>query len=85
MEYIRLEQCAKYSDKRTKNILLESYISTENMIPNKGGISIAESIPDCKSASKYESQDILLSNIRPYFRKIWYANREGSCSTMFLY
>ena len=80
MEYLRLNECATFSDKRTKNILLESYISTENMIPNKGGICLAESIPNSKSASKYEPQDILLSNIRPYFRKIWYADREGSCS-----
>ena len=80
MEYLRLNECAAFSDKRTKNILLESYISTENMIPNKGGICTAESIPDSISASKYEPQDILLSNIRPYFRKIWYADREGSCS-----
>ena len=50
------------------------------MIPNKGGICTAESLPDSLSASKYEPQDILLSNIRPYFRKIWYADREGSCS-----
>lgn len=80
MDYLRLNECATFSDKRTKNILLESYISTENMIPNKGGICLAESIPNSKSASKYEPQDILLSNIRPYFRKIWYADREGSCS-----
>lgn len=50
------------------------------MLPNKGGITLAESIPDSSSASKYEPQDILLSNIRPYFCKIWYANKEGSCS-----
>ena len=80
MEYLRLNECAAFSDKRTKSILLESYISTENMIPNKGGIYTAESLPDSLSASKYEPQDILLSNIRPYFRKIWYADREGSCS-----
>lgn len=80
MEYLRLDECATFSDKRTKEVLLESYISTENMIPNKGGICLAESIPNSLSASKYEPQDILLSNIRPYFRKIWHADREGSCS-----
>ena len=50
------------------------------MLPNKGGITIAESLPDCQSMSKYEPHDILLSNIRPYFQKIWYADRIGSCS-----
>ena len=50
------------------------------MLPNKGGISPADSIPDIKTTSKYEPNDILLSNIRPYFCKIWFANREGGCS-----
>lgn len=50
------------------------------MLPDKGGVRLAEAAPECGSASKYEPGDILLSNIRPYFRKIWYADREGSCS-----
>ena len=50
------------------------------MLPNKGGVVKAESIPDCKTTSKYEPHDILLSNIRPYFCKIWYADKEGGCS-----
>lgn len=50
------------------------------MLPNKGGIVRAESLPDAKTACKYEPGDILLSNIRPYFCKIWFADREGSCS-----
>ena len=80
MEYIRLSDCADYSDLRTKSIDLDTYISTENMLPNKGGIFQADSIPDVKTTSKYEVNDILLSNIRPYFCKIWFANREGGCS-----
>jgi len=52
MKYKRLFECADFSDKRTKSISLESYISTENMLPNKGGITLAESIPDSSSASK---------------------------------
>lgn len=77
---MKLYECAKFSNKRTKDINIESYISTENMLPNKGGITIAESLPDCQPMSKYEPHDILLSNIRPYFQKIWYADRIGSCS-----
>ena len=50
------------------------------MLPNKGGIVRAESLPDAKTACKYEPGDILLSNIRPYFCKIWFADREGCCS-----
>ena len=80
MKYLKLSDCSEFSSKRTSDIRLETYISTENMLPNKGGVVRAESIPDCKTTSKYEPHDILLSNIRPYFCKIWYADREGSCS-----
>lgn len=80
MEYLRLSECADYATDRTKNITIENYISTENMVPYKGGITIASSIPKAKTASAYKPNDILLSNIRPYFCKIWLADREGSCS-----
>ena len=57
-----------------------NYISTENMISNKGGITIASSLPDTKSVRKYLPNDILINNIRPYFKKIWYSDMEGGCS-----
>jgi type I restriction enzyme S subunit len=28
----------------------------------------------------YQTDDVLVSNIRPYFKKIWFANRDGGCS-----
>lgn len=80
MLYSNLSACAAYSLLRTRNVSQATYISTENMVPNRGGVTPCKTIPDVKSASKYEAGDILLSNIRPYFRKIWLANREGSCS-----
>ena len=57
-----------------------NYVSTENMISNKGGITIASSLPDTKSVRKYFPKDILINNIRPYFKKIWYSDMEGGCS-----
>lgn len=80
MEYLRLSDCADYALDRTSKITLENYISTENMIPNKGGVTIASSLPNAKTASAYKPNDILLSNIRPYFCKIWLADKSGSCS-----
>ena len=80
MEYKKLSDCASWGKDRTDNINYESYISTENMIKDKGGVTIASSLPDSKTASAYRPNDILLSNIRPYFRKIWYADKNGSCS-----
>ena len=62
------------------SIATEKYISTENMFPDKGGITVASGKPEEGTVTKYYPNTILVSNIRPYFKKIWYANREGGCS-----
>lgn len=58
----------------------ETYISTENMMPNKGGITIAASLPTIAQTQAFLKGDILVSNIRPYFKKIWFATFDGGCS-----
>ena len=58
----------------------DSYVSTENMIPMKGGITVSESIPSSGSVRIYHRNDVLISNIRPYFKKIWFADKCGTCS-----
>ena len=58
----------------------KNYISTENMLPNKGGITIATSLPSTAQTKKYQQFDTLISNIRPYFKKIWFAEFDGGCS-----
>ncbi len=63
-----------------QSIATENYISTENMLPNKGGITVASGKPEGGTVTKYYPNTILVSNIRPYFKKIWYANNEGGCS-----
>jgi type I restriction enzyme S subunit len=55
------------------------YVSTENMLPSFNGITQASSIPS-GNVSRFRISDILISNIRPYFRKIWFSNRDGGCS-----
>ena len=57
-----------------------TYISTENMIPNKGGIERASSLPSTQYTQAFDSGDVLVSNIRPYFKKIWMAEYSGGCS-----
>lgn len=56
------------------------YVSTENMLPNRAGVAPAASTPSAGSVSLYEKGDVLISNIRPYFKKIWLADRDGGCS-----
>ena len=79
-KYQKLSDCASYVSERTSDITFENYITTENMIENRGGVKTASSLPDTKSTSAYKPNDILLSNIRPYFCKIWLADKKGSCS-----
>ncbi len=57
----------------------QTYISTECMLPNCGGIEHSSSIPNGKVTS-FDKNDILLSNIRPYFKKLWFSTRSGGCS-----
>ena len=62
------------------SISKEDYVSTENMIENKGGVVEATSIPSTGSITLYSKNNILISNIRPYFKKIWLATKNGGCS-----
>lgn len=57
-----------------------TYISTENMLPNKCGITEASSLPTVQLTQEYKKGDVLVSNIRPYFKKIWKAKYDGGCS-----
>ena len=57
-----------------------TYISTENMLPNRAGITKAASLPSISQTTKFEAGDVLISNIRPYFKKIWFAEFNGGCS-----
>lgn len=57
-----------------------TYISTENMLMDKGGVTEAASLPTTLQTQIYEKDDVLVSNIRPYFKKIWFADQNGGCS-----
>ncbi len=61
-------------------LTVQTYISTENMLPNKGGITKATSLPTVPQTQQYKQGDVLVSNIRPYFKKIWKATCDGGCS-----
>ena len=58
----------------------KTYISTENMLKDKKGIASATSLPLTGKGIIFQKEDILISNIRPYFRKIWKATFDGCCS-----
>lgn len=62
------------------NLNLSNYISTENMLPERGGITEAANLPSVEQTPCFFADDILVSNIRPYFKKIWRATFSGGCS-----
>lgn len=62
------------------NNLASTYVSTESMLPNKRGFTKPSSIPSKGTITAYKKDDVLVSNIRPYFKKIWSANYDGVCS-----
>ena len=59
---------------------MDTYITTDNMLQNCEGIRPYDGTDKIPSAIAYQKGDILLSNIRPYLKKIWQADRDGSCS-----
>lgn len=59
---------------------IENYVGTDNMIAGMGGIELTTSIPKSGTSTKFSAGDILISNIRPYFKKIWLSDRTGGCS-----
>lgn len=62
-------------------ISLNQYISTDNILQNKQGIECAASLPiQGGKITAFKKGDILLANIRPYLKKIWYAQFDGGCS-----
>ena len=82
MDYKLLSEVSVYRKDRigSDKVNKENYISTENMLPNRGGVENATTVASAKTFPAYKKGDILLSNIRPYFKKIWYATQEGGCS-----
>lgn len=78
----RLKDICDYGKGRTEVSSLDNstYISTENMLPNRAGITTATTLPTGEYTPSFEIDDALVSNIRPYFKKIWKATFSGGCS-----
>lgn len=78
---MKLKDICKFVNEKvdTSSFHLEDYVSTENLLPNKGGVTVASKIPQGK-ATLFKKGDILISNIRPYFKKIYLAKKHGCCS-----
>ena len=80
--FVHLGEVAEFQKQRISTALLDNsnYISTENILQNFEGIQFSPSIPANTNVIEYQKGDILLSNIRPYLKKVWFADKKGGCS-----
>ncbi len=79
---IKLRSVADYSDDRISFTKLspDNYIGTDNLLQNKLGKANALYTPKIGITAGYGEGDILIGNIRPYLKKIWYATNNGGSS-----
>lgn len=78
----KLRDIAGYDNRRiaASSLTVETYFSTENMLPDRGGVTAASSIPQSGEVPLCEEGSVLVSNIRPYFKKIYRATETAGHS-----
>ncbi|MBR0061348.1 MAG: N-6 DNA methylase, partial [Selenomonadaceae bacterium] len=81
-ELVKLGEVAPFVTERTTldEIQLADFVTTDNMLKDKRGIKIYDGEPQISALTKFLAGDVLISNIRPYLKKIWLADRAGGCS-----
>ena len=82
-EKCTLEDVMNFSTTRVNSSELneDNYVSTENMLQDYQGIVDAKSVPEDVNVISFSCGDILISNIRPYLKKVWKATYNGGCSS----
>ena len=78
-----LSDIGSYSKEKVavSELNVNTYFSTENMLPGKAGSTEATNLPDTPQTTACRKGDTLISNIRPYFKKIVYCEDTCGCST----
>ncbi len=64
----------------SEEIPIGHYVSTVNLLPDFAGLATEPETPPPNNAIAYREGDILMSNIRPYLKKVWIADRFGGAS-----
>ena len=82
-EKCTLEDVINFSTTRVNSSELnkDNYVSTENMLQDYQGIVKAKSVPEDVNVVSFSCGDVLISNIRPYLKKVWKATFNGGCSS----
>ena len=76
---IALEDIAEYSKNRisAENLDNKSYIGVDSLLQDKKGRKDSNHVPTVGNSTQYKKEDILIGNIRPYLKKIWFSDRLG--------
>ena len=73
--------CSYSRDKvAVSELNVSTYFSTENMLSGKAGSTEATSLPTTPQTTACHKGDTLISNIRPYFKKVVYCEDKCGCS-----
>ena len=84
MYMTKLSSIADYvTDKISSNdIALREYVTTDCILQNKKGREIATNLPPQSCClTCYQRGDVLIANIRPYLKKVWFADIDGGASS----
>ncbi|MDR0789814.1 MAG: restriction endonuclease subunit S, partial [Bacteroidales bacterium] len=81
-KYLKISELCKYSDQRINcnSLTAQNYIGVDNLLQDTQGKTDSNFVLTSGTATAYKAGDILLSNIRPYLKKIWFADIDGGSS-----
>ncbi len=79
VEWKSLGSIATYSKNRISSARVDSmnYVGVDNILPNRAGKTESNYVQTEGNLTAYQDGDVLIGNIRPYLKKIWYADRVG--------
>ena len=81
---MRLAGIATYVNEKisSSNITLDQYVTTDSLLQDKRGREYAQNLPPVTTnLIHYQPGDVLVANIRPYLKKVWFADCEGGASS----
>ncbi len=70
---------ADYSTKRitAKSVDKNNYVGVDNLLADRQGKTESIYVPESGSLIEFRRENTLIGNIRPYLKKIWFANCNG--------
>lgn len=82
VDFVKLRTVVAYSAEKisAESLDQDTYVGVDNLLPNVAGKRASEFVPVSGTVTAYHPGNILLSNIRPYLKKAWFADNHGGAS-----